>query len=206
MKSTIFNKKKLALLVLALAPVFVQAALTDLAKNPITGRAELSLAPNVMFILDESLSMTGEFMPDWAGGFNNSNLLQNFGPDLSQTKNSSFNGIAYNPATTYYPPAFFTNTGFVDTDTYPSQTKEKTAGWTEVLNDPFTNKTAKIDLTQQNLVYFTTIPGEYCNSKAMLNCQVLPAPEVPPVPPDGQKYYTEPVYLRWCNSPENATK
>lgn len=206
MKSTIFNKKKLALLVLALAPVFVQAALTDLAKNPITGRAELSLAPNVMFILDESLSMTGEFMPDWAGGFNNSNLLQNFGPDLSQTKNSSFNGIAYNPATTYYPPAFFTNTGFVDTDTYPSQTKEKTAGWTEVLNDPFTNKTAKIDLTQQNLVYFTTIPSEYCNSKAMLNCQVRSAPEIPPEPHDGQKYYTEPAYLRWCNSAVNATK
>lgn len=196
MKSAIFSKNSLACLVLAMAPVFVQAALTDLATKPISGGTQVSFPPNLMFILDESQSMLGDYSPDWADGYNNSNQQQGFTADeYGQKKNSSFNGIAYNPATTYTPPVYFTNAGAVDTTTYRSQTRANTTNWTKVFVDPFTDSTKTRDLTQDNLFYFTTIPGEFCTSKAMLSCQK-----------DKAGLYTVAAPLRWCNSPDNATK
>ncbi|MBC7699089.1 PilC/PilY family type IV pilus protein [Aquabacterium sp.] len=86
----------------------VRAAPTDISNTPLATTSDISAKPNVMFILDDSGSMSSDFMPD----------------DMSDTtaygfKSTQCNGIAYNPNFDYsanrplnsdgtaYPPATF---------------------------------------------------------------------------------------------------
>jgi len=74
----------------------VHAAVTDIARAPIfiATTATTEVKPNVMFVLDDSGSMSWSFMPDNADDF-----LGNYGFPSSQC-----NGVYYNPALTYLPP------------------------------------------------------------------------------------------------------
>ena len=106
------NRALVAMLIgLATLNPVVRAASTDISNTPLATTSDISAKPNVMFILDDSGSMSSDFMPDdmddrTAYGF----------------KSTQCNGIAYNPNYDYsedrplmpdgktkYPPASFTH-------------------------------------------------------------------------------------------------
>ncbi len=91
---------------LALAAVLAlthpaQAATTDISSQPLASLPNVSAAPNLLFILDNSGSMASAFMPD----------------DMSSTRTYGYysaqcNGTAYDPNHTYAPPVDYTNTSY----------------------------------------------------------------------------------------------
>ncbi|WP_280154309.1 PilC/PilY family type IV pilus protein [Piscinibacter sp. XHJ-5] len=133
------------------AAVTAHAATTDIATAPLVTSAPSSVLSNLMFILDDSGSMSSDFMPDWAAdqhcrsaGATSSNS-GSFALQCRRTsggnlygqplhRSSAFNSIYYNPAIRYLPPSHGTGgTG----DLYPSQTSANTAGWTSVRDDAY---------------------------------------------------------------------
>lgn len=169
--------KHTATLLIALLTASVGA--TDLSTTPLstyTVTSATDVKPNVMFVLDDSGSMDWDFMPDWA--------------DVStehQFRNSSFNGLAYNPAVTYKPPVAVSSAGVVTN--FPNITT-----WTAVKNDAYgVQSTSTTNLTPSSSFapyFYTTIPGEYCTSTSLRSCQTSSA---------ASGSYTVPSYLRWCN-------
>lgn len=180
---------------------------TDLSPVPLptyTIGSSVDVKPNILMVLDDSGSMGWDFMPDWAvmdsAGSRNYTLSNYLARPDYLRKNSSFNGVAYNPAVTYSPPVTFDANGR-NTTFYKSMTSANTTGWTVVPNDGYgvqgndgTNIHDNLTTTNSNLVgkayYYATIPGEYCNSPAMTSCQTATAPS---------GLFTYPAPLRWCN-------
>ncbi len=161
------------------------AATTSLSNTPLSSASSVSIKPNILFMLDDSGSMDWDFLPDWAGATT----------QVSQLRNPSFNGIAYNPNLVYQLPKYFSSTNTADTTTYPSQTSAATNNWTAVKNDGYgVQSTGTSNLTGVAL-YYTTVPGEYCSDKAMRNCIAASAPSAP---------YTLPARLRWCQDAASA--
>ncbi len=74
------------------------AAATDLANEPLAS-TEIQAKPNLLFILDNSGSMDGTYMPESVGGLQNNQYGRAVGYDASQC-----NGLAFNPTQTYDPP------------------------------------------------------------------------------------------------------
>lgn len=77
----------------------VLAASVDLATSPLATSTTSVVKPNILFVLDNSGSMSWTFMPDLANNFSNS-----YG-----YKSSQCNGVYYNPAITYSPPVTAAN-------------------------------------------------------------------------------------------------
>ena len=73
------------------------AATADIANAPLASASSTVVKPNVMFILDDSGSMSWGYLPDSTAS---STLL----PTRNCYKNSSYNRIYYDPNTTYTPP------------------------------------------------------------------------------------------------------
>lgn len=191
----IAKRNTLAALVVLLSLISVAhgTGTTQLANSPLSGASSADIDPNIMFVMDDSLSMSWDYLPDWAGGKNNTDPLVTIPISLWQSKNSRFNGIAYNPAITYLPPTNYTSAGAVDTTTYPSQTASNTANWTAVKRNPYA--TSATDNLVGNAFYYTTIPGEYCASASMRSCNTQSSADAT---------YPIPAYLRWCNSAASA--
>ncbi|HNC51374.1 MAG TPA: PilC/PilY family type IV pilus protein [Accumulibacter sp.] len=164
-----------------------QAASTDLATAPLSGASQVQIFPNILFILDDSGSMAWDYLPDWA----DSNPQKN--PEY-RSRNAGFNGIAYNPAVLYSPPAYFTADGAVDTTSYPSQTSAATAAWSLVVDNGFDQRSAKSNL-QRAAYYYTTVAGEYCTDRTLRTCTAANA---------ASASYPFPATLRWCSSQEAA--
>lgn len=94
------------------------AALTDLSSGPIftevTSTTEVK--PNVMFIIDDSGSMSWDFMPDNAEDFQRSSWSGSYRVGGAS---SHCNGVYYNPNITYAPPVdangnSYSNASFTD--------------------------------------------------------------------------------------------
>lgn len=143
------------------APLSLLAASVPLATGPLATSTTSSVKPNVMFILDDSGSMASDYLPDWANdndpvsGTNYVNI-----PLLH--RNTSFNGLAYNPAITYTPPVLYNATGVLNTTTYPNIG----APWTSVKNDAFgilTTGTTNLITSFQDV--------EWCTDTTYTNCR-----------------------------------
>jgi type IV pilus assembly protein PilY1 len=78
------------------------AQLTDIANAPISSAATTTIPPNVMFILDASGSMDGEFSPDEMGSYD----------DKASYASHLCNQIYYNPAVKYLVPKQADGTDF----------------------------------------------------------------------------------------------
>lgn len=168
-----------------------QPAATDLATAPLETSTATLVKPNILYVLDNSGSMVWDFMPDWAGDYNDPWLI----------RNSRFNGVYYDPAITYSPPQRYDGTR------YPSMTSANTSAWTSVPYDGFgVMTTSNVPNTgtsnlftnassgaRQNLVgnayHYTFIPGEYCTSPNLRSCVRQSAPS---------STHPYPAYLRWC--------
>ena len=130
----------LSSVLLAVTHSAISASLT-LPNKPLSSATGVDVKPNIMFILDDSLSMELDYLPDWAGGATNSNPLITFPVQAWHTRNSRFNGLAYNPGIRYQPPTYYTSSGTLDTTTYPSQTAAVTSNWTQVKSNPYAGNT-----------------------------------------------------------------
>ncbi|RYF55177.1 MAG: hypothetical protein EOO29_54140, partial [Comamonadaceae bacterium] len=187
--------------VLAVAAPLGTLQATDLSSVPLptyTIGSTVDIKPNIMMVLDDSGSMAWDYLPDWAN--DTPPNYTSLPPYL--TRNSAFNGVAYNPAVTYLPPVGFQSSGAKDTTTYPSLNGQTTAtgagsaakpNWASVKNDGFgVQSTTSVDLAASNrTLFYTTVAGEYCNSPALTNCVTATAPTAT---------HQYPAPLRWCDS------
>lgn len=182
---------------------------TDISTVPLNTYAATSttdVKPNVMFILDDSGSMDWEYLPDQT----NSSIQYQF-------RNSSYNGVAYNPAIRYQPPVHVNSSGVSDTTTYKNMTGVDTTtggdgsatssspNWSAVKNDSYgvntgaasgyglsSTPTSNLTPSTTSAPYFyTVIPGEYCKTASLRDCATQSAPSTT---------YPFPAYVRWCNS------
>lgn len=178
----------------------VLAGLTDLANSPLETSTSVQVKPNIFYVLDDSGSMLWDFLPDWV---NQGGLAASGGDVL--VRNSSYNGVYYDPAVTYVPPLYY------DGSSYKSQTSGNTSVWTSVAYDGFGTQKASNQYsspaaytslltsttagTTQNLTsnayYYTFVPGEYCDALNLKNCNTQSA---------ASSQYPYPARLRWCNT------
>ncbi|MEY4156667.1 MAG: hypothetical protein RJB64_1388, partial [Pseudomonadota bacterium] len=192
------------------------AAATDISTVPLntySAPAATDVKPNVMFILDDSGSMDWDFMPDWACASystQNSNC-GNGGQDPSSARseylfrNSSYNGIYYNPAVYYKPPVAVDSSGVTNITTYPSMRGISVAtggdnsatsvspNWKAVKDDAYGVQSSATTKSNLNTApyFYTTVAGEYCTSPSLRVCTTASAPS---------SSYPFPAPLRWCDS------
>ncbi len=182
----------LALGVLAAATP-AQASTVDISNAPLANANASVVQPNLMFILDDSGSMDWDFMPDWSndnfcraagatgtssgtwnrscchdagnGGSGNSACYQNANrrghpPFMA----SAFNGVAYNPAVRYRPPANF------DGSSRPSMNAANTVNWTVVPTDAY-GVQSNTAYTAANISLLTQYPDlEWCTDGSFTDC------------------------------------
>jgi type IV pilus assembly protein PilY1 len=74
------------------------AAVTDIASEPVIALGSITAKPNLMFILDDSGSMLWDYMPDELGSGNTPNTA------IYGYWSPQCNGLAYDPAIVYSPP------------------------------------------------------------------------------------------------------
>src|SRR5665647_3060434 len=84
----------LALIISLLLPLPSLAAAVNLATSPLQNAITGSVKPNLMFVLDDSGSLSWTYMPDTADDFRGKRGYAS----------SQCNGVYYNPAITYLPP------------------------------------------------------------------------------------------------------
>jgi type IV pilus assembly protein PilY1 len=166
----------------------------DLATVPLANSPTITIQPNLLFILDDSGSMSWDYMPDWADSSN-----------ASQFRNASYNTVAYNPSVRYLPPVYFDASG-LNTSLYPSQIGQATStgastatkpNWRQVKNNAYTGSgypTGTKNL-EADAVFFHVVPGEYCTKRDLKVCTTLSAPSAT---------YPYPAAVRWCNTSGNA--
>ena len=178
--------KKLAwILVFSAIATVSHGEVTELATAPLVTSSSTSVLPNIMFILDDSGSMDWDYMPDWANDNGYASRPEFFA-------NAGFNGLAYDPATTYSPPTKYNADGSLNTTTYPNNTSAATNGWQSVKNDGYgVQSWGTTNLLTRGAYYYTFVAGEYCTSPSLRSCVAASAPT--PTHP-------YPAPLRWCTS------
>jgi Tfp pilus tip-associated adhesin PilY1 len=177
---------------------------TALGTEPFTSTTKVNALPNVMFVLDDSGSMQADFLPDWAGPYQQtiSSVLTTVTPP-HRFFNGIYNGVAYNPGTRYRAPVMYTNTGALDTTTYPSQTGESVAqggdgaattlarNWRAVKVDGYGIQSTSTANLEGNAFSYTTLAGEHCTTGQLRTCTASAVPT---------GSYIFPASLRWCTT------
>ncbi|MFV1921090.1 MAG: pilus assembly protein [Methylotenera sp.] len=161
----------------------------DLATKPLSTVGTDIIKPNMLYVLDNSGSMSRDYMPDWVPAVANA----------SDYIDPSFNTLAYDPAVRYDPPTYFTNTGLIDTTTYPSQTGANTArgantsskpNWRQVLRNAYRSADGSSNL-EGSASYTVSIANEYCTNVDLKVCVKADLPT---------DAYPFPAPLRWCKT------
>lgn len=182
----------LALGLLLAAPAAL-ASTVDISSTPLANSSASVVKPNLMFILDDSGSMDWDFMPDWANqGFCRSSGATstssgNWGRACCQNASNSgsgssacyansarrghppfhtaaFNGVAYNPAVRYRPPAN------ADGSSRPSMTSAQTSNWGVVPTDAYGVQSLTA-YTTANINLRTQYPDlEWCTDTSYTDC------------------------------------
>ena len=138
--------------VLAAGPIVPSAygALTPLADAPIA--AKVAAKPNIMYTVDDSFSMTLDYIPDWVTGTfcrkssGSSSGTEACGSNYQWGKDlpmfaAEFNRLYYNPDVTYTAPIK------ADGTSYPDQDATKTVNWTKVQADPYLSPATVTNIT-----------------------------------------------------------
>ena len=205
---------RLSVCSLTALPLAASGELTEISETPLSGASSMDIKPNILFIMDDSLSMEETFLPDWAGMISyrknetdESSPVDFWYPADYQSLNSRFNGVAYNPRVRYMPPSHFDESGvLVEAESaeskYPSQTRKVTDGWKKVPVDGYNIQSdGKVNLvgttddpaSPTRAAYYDTVAGEYCTDQALRDCRAGKA-----------EGYTVPAYLRWCKTAADA--
>lgn len=149
----------------------LRAEFLDLASVPLQTSGSSEMLPNLMFLLDNSGSMTTEYTPDWASS-----------NEQWKRRNPVFNTQYYNPNVNYIPAV-----------TYQGSSMSNQTNFTAVANA--LTDTGAVSGGTVNLVssanYFAYVAGEYCTTPNLTSCIIATAAT-------GAHVY--PAALRWCNS------
>ena len=142
------------LFVLALTTGFMQplpalAASVALASSPLATSTTSSVKPNVMFVLDNSISMGYQHMPDLATDMMSTTVFR-FG--YYGHRSSQCNQIYYNPAITYLPPVDASGTAYANSSFTAAQDDGFNPGTTTDLSKSFK---AEGDSTGSAAYYYT---------------------------------------------------
>lgn len=175
-----------------LAAGAAHASTVDISSAPLANVTASVVKPNLMFIMDDSGSMDWDYMPDWMTGGHcrasgattvssgtwNRACCQNAagsGPTQAcyQTNTrrghppfmaAAFNGVAYNPAVRYRPPAN------ADGSSRISMTAANTFNWTVVPTDAYGVQSLTA-YTAANVSLVTQYPDlEWCTDGTFTNC------------------------------------
>lgn len=171
-----------------LLPGVLQAEFLDLATMPLQTSGSGDVKPNLMFVLDNSGSMGFNYTPDWATDDAEGKTYRANGRDVIYDapdwlfSNSDFNTQFYNPEVSYSTPLYSTGAS------YPNKTSY--SGFSESATTYYGNITRG-----QSAYYFAFVPGEYCTTAALTSCSDT-----------ASTLYKFPATIRWCNSPEAASK
>jgi type IV pilus assembly protein PilY1 len=136
------NSQYLKLLIASMGLIFsgqLSAAAIAIASSPLVNSSNAQVLPNLMYILDNSGSMSSNFMPDYVDGDPNMCKTTGTGGAFSAGctfgdppyNSKEFNYIYYNPEITYSPPLN------ADGTERQSMTSANTAGWTQVMVDGY---------------------------------------------------------------------
>lgn len=123
------------------------AGLSDLSTTPLATSSGTAVRPNILFTLDNSGSMAWDFLPDYSGGgmgttYPHCKTSNGCGNGEVPFQASAYNGLAYNPSSTYTPPVNFDGTQM------PAQDTTNTTGWTAVKIDGYgVQSTGTVNLT-----------------------------------------------------------
>ncbi|MDR2450442.1 MAG: hypothetical protein LBE85_01410 [Candidatus Accumulibacter sp.] len=204
---------------LAVLPLAATGEPTELSETPLSGASSKDIKPNILFILDDSLSMEETFLPDWAGTISyrrtptdKSSQVDFWYPAEYQRLNPNFNGVAYNRKVRYTPPSFFNNAGALDETRYPGQTRAATDGWKKVPVDGYgiqsdgtVNLVGVTDdpASATRAYYYETVPGEFCKDESLRDCRVKIKKE-DEEEEEEEDEYTVPATLRWCRTAADA--
>lgn len=203
--------------ILSLPILATAEAPLDLATVPLTTSSADKVKPNMLYVLDDSISMSFEYLPDWAEdviyqtGANNPTH-----PGRDYHNDASYNALAYDPAITYNPPVFFDTNG-KNTTRYPTQDGTSVArgadfngtasspNWRNVKNNAYDNAEGNINLETSgplfqnnrsaNPQYTVTIADEYCTAPDLRTCVAQGTPSTT---------HPFPARIRWCSSPAAA--
>ncbi|MGJ7509498.1 pilus assembly protein [Variovorax sp. GT1P44] len=123
-------------LVIAAFGHVAKAGVTDLSSQPLATRPTVQAKPNLLFLLDDSGSMSSAFMPD----------------DMDDTatygyRSAQCNGVAYDPTTTYAPPLFANGTS------YPN------ASFTAAKDDGFSSSSSTTNLANSYYYVYNGTSG-----------------------------------------------
>lgn len=187
-----FIKNTSCLLVRLFAPLIllapltnVNAAITDLSNAPLVNSTTGDVLPNLLYILDNSGSMTWDYMPDYV---NDSNKCKTTGTTTGPAAFSAtcgysdppymttqFNTIYYNPTITYTPA--------VEGNGVPknSMTSANTSGWTQVPRDAYGKLSAALDSLVPNTPWDNTkgfADKAWCNKSSGVTTTDLQDPAV----------------------------
>ena len=98
-----------------IAGLDAHAALTDLATTPLVNSSNTVVKPNLLFVLDDSGSMSWDYLPDYV----NDSYCKTYSGSLTNCRledppysNADFNGVYYNPTITYDPPVDSSGTSY----------------------------------------------------------------------------------------------
>ncbi len=183
----------LALGLLGAAPAAL-AQTVDISTTPLANSTASVVKPNLMFILDDSGSMDWDFMPDWVNeGFcrsagatstNSGTWTRSCCHSATSSSGSgsnacyrsadrrghppfmaaSFNGVAYNPAVRYRPPAN------ADGSSRDAMTAANTSNWTSVPTDAYGVQNLSA-YTANNVSLVSEYPDlEWCTDGTHTDC------------------------------------
>jgi type IV pilus assembly protein PilY1 len=134
----------------AFSSSYVGAAAVDIANVPLVSTSTKVVRPNVFFVLDDSTSMTWEYMPDDVNNDNSKNCFKNFG----------YNKVYYNPNQTYDAPLTSTGASMAASNYASAETDGfLTSGANVVLSTSF--KAYSGDTVQAAYYYEYTGGGAY---------------------------------------------
>ena len=103
------------------AATVAHAAQTDIAQVPLITSSASVVKPNLLFILDDSGSMQGDYMPDDVPGGSSSNYhpYNAYLNTAYGSRSAQCNGVAFNPAISYNLPVDATGTPLASATLYP---------------------------------------------------------------------------------------
>lgn len=125
------------------------AAITDIANSPMASSGNTSVKPNLMFILDDSGSMDWEYLPDSVNN-NKSKFCY---------RNNYYNGVYYNPDTTYAVPVNADGTYFPDSDFLAAKVSGFSGTTTKNLSTAFRTGSDSSDQAAYYYKYTGTSPA-----------------------------------------------
>ena len=154
------------------------AALTDLGVAPLISSTTSDVLPNLMYILDNSGSMSWDYMPDYVNDNNKCKTTGTSG-DFSAAcgfgdppyNTTDFNSIYYNPAVTYSPGSN------ADGTDRASRTSAATTGWTVVPVDAYgiqSNANTSLVRVPLSAVNSTGYPDRvWCNTTGATTADIV---------------------------------